>query len=80
MSDSRDSTDCSLLGSSCPWNSPGKNTGVDCHFLLQGIFLTQEFNLCLLYRRQILYRLSYQEVESTFRYFRKYFRKEIQNV
>ena len=25
----------------CPWNSPGKNTGVDCHFLLQEIFLTQ---------------------------------------
>ena len=22
-----------------PWNSPGKNTGVDCHFLLQGIYL-----------------------------------------
>jgi len=25
----------------CPWDSPGKNTGVGCHFLLQGIFLTQ---------------------------------------
>ena len=25
----------------CPWNSPGKNTGVGWHFLLQGIFLTQ---------------------------------------
>ena len=25
-----------------PWDSPGKNTGVGCHFLLQGIFLTQE--------------------------------------
>ena len=29
----------------CPWNSPGKNTGVCCHFLLQGIFLTQGLNL-----------------------------------
>ena len=28
----------------CPWDSPGKNTGVGCHFLLQGIFLTQEQN------------------------------------
>ena len=28
----------------CPWNSPGKNTGVGCHFQLQGIFLTQESN------------------------------------
>ena len=25
----------------CPWNSPGKNTGVGCHALLQGIFPTQ---------------------------------------
>ena len=29
------------------WDSPGKNTGVGCHALLQGIFLTQELNLCL---------------------------------
>ena len=35
----------------CPQDSPGKNTGVGCHFLLQGIFLTQGSNthlLCLL--------------------------------
>ena len=32
----------------CPWNFPGKNTGVDCYFHLQGIFLTQELNQCLL--------------------------------
>ena len=25
----------------CPWDSPGKNTGVGCHFLFQGIFPTQ---------------------------------------
>ena len=25
----------------CPWDSPGKNTGVGCHALLQGIFPTQ---------------------------------------
>ena len=30
----------------CPWDSPGKNTGVGCHFLLQGIFPTQESNPC----------------------------------
>ena len=23
----------------CPWNSPGKNTGVGCHFLFQGVYL-----------------------------------------
>ena len=26
----------------CPWDFPGKNTGMDCHFLLQGIFPTQD--------------------------------------
>ena len=30
------------------WNSPGKNTGVGCHCLLQGIFMTQGSNPCLL--------------------------------
>ena len=39
----------------CSWDSPGKNTEVGCHFLLQGIFLTQGSNLCLLHCRQILY-------------------------
>ena len=39
------------------WDSPGKNTGVGCHFLLQGIFPTQESNPGLLHCRQILYRL-----------------------
>ena len=29
----------------CPWDSPGKNTAVGCHFFLQEIFLTQELNL-----------------------------------
>ena len=33
----------------CPWDFPGKNTGVGCHFLLQGIFLTQGSNLSLLH-------------------------------
>ena len=33
----------------CPWDSPGKNTGVGCHSLLQGIFLTQGFNPHLLH-------------------------------
>ena len=35
---------------------PGKNTGVGCHFLLQGIFPTQGWNPRLLFGRQILYR------------------------
>ena len=42
----------------CPMDSPGKNTGEGCHFLFQGIFLTQGLNprlLHLLHCRQILY-------------------------
>ena len=38
----------------CPWDSPRKNTGVDCHSLLQRIFPIQESNLGLLHCRQIL--------------------------
>ena len=42
--------DCSLPARLfCPWDFPGKNTGVDCHFLLQGIFLTQGLNTHLLH-------------------------------
>ena len=44
----------------CPWDSPGKNTGVGCHSLLQWIFLTQGSNLGLLHCKQILYHLSHQ--------------------
>ena len=44
----------------CPWTSPGKNTGGGCHFLLQGIFLTQGLNPSLLHCRQILYHLNHQ--------------------
>ena len=36
----------------CPWDSPGKDTGMGCHFLLQGIFPIQGLNLglsCLLH-------------------------------
>ena len=43
----------------CPWNSPGKNTGVSCHSFLQGIIPTQGPNLCILHCRQILYHLSH---------------------
>ena len=44
----------------CPWNASGKNTGVGCHSLLQGIFPTQGSNMGLLHCRQILYRLNHQ--------------------
>ena len=44
----------------CPWDFSGKDTGVVCHFLLQGIFPTKGLNPGLLHCRQILYQLSSQ--------------------
>ena len=44
----------------CTWDSPGKNTRVDCYSLLQSIFPTQGSNPGLLHHRQILYHLSHQ--------------------
>ena len=44
----------------CQWDSPSKNTGVGCHFLLQGFFLTQGSNPDLPHLWQILYHLSHQ--------------------
>ena len=44
----------------CPWDFPGKSTGVGCHFLLQGIFPTQGSNPGLPDCSQMLYRLSHQ--------------------
>ena len=52
--------DCSPPGSSVHGDSPGKNTAVGCHALLQGIFITQELNPGLPHCRQILYHLSHQ--------------------
>ena len=44
----------------CPWDSPGKVTGLGSHALLQGIFPTQGLKLCLLHFGWILYLLRYQ--------------------
>ena len=44
----------------CLWDSPGKNTGVGCHVLLQEDFPTLGSNLGLLHCRQILYHLCHQ--------------------
>ena len=57
-----DPVDCSPPGSSVHGFFSGKNTGVDCHFLLQGIFPTQGSNprlLCLVHCRQVLYSLGH---------------------
>ena len=55
-----DPMDCGLPGSSVHGDSPGKNTGVVCHALLQGIFPTQGSNPGLPHCRQILHHLSHQ--------------------
>ena len=55
--------DCSPPGSSVGGIFPGKNTGVGCHFLLQGIFPTQGLNphlLCLLHWQADSLPLSHQ--------------------
>ena len=44
----------------CPWDFPGKNTGVGCHSHLQEIFPIQGSNLSLLHCRQVLYHLNHQ--------------------
>ena len=41
-----------------PWDSPGKNTGVGCHFLLQGIVPTQGSNPHLLHCYMDLFSLK----------------------
>ena len=54
--------DCSSPGSSVHGDSPGKNTGVGCHAILQGIFPTQRSDpdlLWLLNRRQSLLSLDF---------------------
>ena len=55
-----DPMDCSPPGSSLHGDSPGKNTGVGCHVLLQGIFPTQGSNPDLPHWGWILYHLSHQ--------------------
>ena len=44
----------------CLWDFPGKNAGVGCHFLLQGIFLTQGSNPDLLHWQVDSLPLSHQ--------------------
>ena len=52
---------CSSPDSSVHGDSPGKNTGVGCHALFRGMFLTQGSNLGLLNCRQILYHWATRE-------------------
>ena len=63
-SESEVAKSCSTLCNSMdcsPRNFPGKSTAVGCHFLLQGIFLTQGSNMGLLHCRQRLYLWATRE-------------------
>ena len=75
---------CSLVAKSCltlatPWTEePGRLQSMgfsrqeywsECHFLLKGIFLTQELKPGLLHFRQILYQLSYEGSPKNFCYY-----------
>ena len=46
----------------CPWGSPGKNIGVGCHFLLQGVFLNPGLNPRPLHRQEDFLTLSHCKV------------------
>ena len=59
VSNSCNSMDCSPPGSSVHGDSPGKNPGVGCHALLQGIFPTQGSNPGLPHSRRSLYCLHH---------------------
>ena len=50
----------------CPWDFPGKNTGVGCHFLLQGIFPTQGSNPNLLHWQVDYLPLSHRRSPSAY--------------
>ena len=49
--DAKSSAKCATFS---PWDFPGKNTGMGCHFLLQGVFPTQGSNPDLPHCRQML--------------------------
>ena len=57
----------------CPQNFPGKNTGVGCHFLLQGIFTTQGSNLHL-------FHLLHWQADSCVKYIFSIHFKYIQSI
>ena len=59
-SESGGSMDCNSPGFLCLWDFPGKNAGVGCRFLHQGIFLTQGSNPRLLHRQADSEPLSHQ--------------------
>ena len=72
-----DPMDCSLHRFLHPWDFPGKNTAVSCHFLLQEIYPTEELNPGLPHCRQTLYHLSHQGSHIEKNYTKKIFMTQI---
>ena len=66
-----DPTDCSLPGSSIHGDFSGKDTAVDCHFFLQGIFRTQGSNTSPLHGQVYSLLLSHQGSHPQFRALQK---------
>ena len=64
----------------CPWNSPGKNTGVGCHFLLQRIFPTPGMNPGFQHFRQIPYHLSHLAIMGCLENYRNARRKNLTSI
>ena len=60
-----------------PWDFPAKDTGVSCHFLLQGIFLTQGSKCISCIDRQILYHWATKEAPKAIilQFFKKFLLK-----
>ena len=67
-----DSMNIALQGSLSMEFMPGKDTGVGCHFLLQGIFLTQRSNPHLLHWQADSLPLSHQEAQNLYVYTYRY--------
>ena len=61
MSDCWQPMGCSPARPLCPWDFPGKNTGVGCQFLLQGLFPTKGLNLCPLHWQADFYHWATRE-------------------
>ena len=64
----------------CPWDFPGKNTGVGCHFLLQGIFLTQGLNPHLLHWQSDSLPLNHQGITYLYLHSLNYVTIMVQNT
>ena len=71
---------CNPMDCNLPWDSPGKNIGVGCHSLLQGIFPTQVLKPGILPCRQIIFHLSHQGSLCNFIWNKEIFSTYLENL